>query len=60
MLGADFAGGDDVCLILGDNIFYMGSQMKHYRKVVQQNFGTRATIFAYHVSESRTLWRGGI
>lgn len=51
MLGADFAGGDDVCLILGDNIFYMGFQMKHYREVVQQNSGTRATIFAYHVSD---------
>ena len=23
-LGADFIGNDDVCLILGDNIFYMG------------------------------------
>lgn len=51
MLGADFVAGDEVCLILGDNIFYMGAQMKHYRQVVQQNSGTRATIFAYHVSD---------
>ena len=50
-LGADFANGDDVCLILGDNIFYMGHQMKIYRRAVKQNIGTRATIFAYHVSD---------
>ena len=27
-IGADFIGNDDVCLILGDNIFYMGDQLK--------------------------------
>ena len=50
-LGADFVGNDDVCLILGDNIFYMGDQIKVYRRAVQQNEGIRATIFAYHVSD---------
>lgn len=50
-LGADFVEEDDVCLILGDNIFYMGDQMKVYRRAVKQNMGTRATIFAYHVSD---------
>jgi len=50
-LGADFVGDDDVCLILGDNIFYMGDQIKVYRRAVKQNEGTRATIFAYHVSD---------
>ena len=50
-LGADFVNGDDVCLILGDNIFYMGHQMKLYRRAVKQNEGARATIFAYHVSD---------
>ena len=33
-LGADFVGDDDVCLILGDNIFYMGDQMKVYRRAI--------------------------
>ena len=51
MLGADFVNGDDVCLILGDNIFYMGHQMKLYQRAVKQNEGARATIFAYHVSD---------
>ncbi len=50
-LGADFVNGDDVCLILGDNIFYMGHQMKLYQRAVKQNEGGRATIFAYHVSD---------
>ena len=50
-LGADFVGDDDVCLILGDNIFYMGDQMDAYGNAVKQNEGVRATIFAYHVSD---------
>ena len=50
-LGADFVNGDDICLILGDNIFYMGHQMKLYQRAVKQNEGARATIFAYHVSD---------
>ena len=50
-LGADFVNGDDVCLILGDNIFYMGHQLRLYQRAVKQNEGTRATIFAYHVSD---------
>ena len=50
-LGADFVGTDDVCLILGDNIFYMGDQIRVYQRAVKQNLGTRATIFAYHVSD---------
>ncbi|WP_298065974.1 glucose-1-phosphate thymidylyltransferase RfbA [uncultured Mailhella sp.] len=51
ILGADFVGDDDVCLILGDNIFYMGNQLNLYRRAVTQNAGARATIFAYHVSD---------
>ena len=50
-IGADFIGDDDVCLILGDNIFYMGEQMHSFRQAVQKNQGQRATIFAYHVSD---------
>lgn len=50
-IGADFIGGDDVCLILGDNIFYMGEQFHTFRDEVEKNKGRRATIFAYHVSD---------
>ena len=51
IIGRDFVGNDNACLILGDNIFYMGDQMKVYRRAVKQNEGARATIFAYHVSD---------
>lgn len=50
-IGADFIKNDDVCLILGDNIFYMGDQFHFFRQEVEQNQGKCATIFAYHVSD---------
>lgn len=48
-IGADFIGDDDVCLILGDNIFYMGDQIKKFREEVAHNPG--ATVFGYHVAD---------
>ena len=50
-IGADFIGDDDVCLILGDNIFYMGEQFHTFCDEVEKNKGKCATIFAYHVSD---------
>ena len=50
-IGADFIGQEDVCLILGDNIFYMGDQIHAFREEVGKNGSIRATIFAYHVSD---------
>ena len=50
-IGADFIGTDDVCLILGDNIFYMGGQFPMFEAEVKKNAGKCATIFAYHVSD---------
>ena len=50
-IGADFIGNDDVCLILGDNIFYMGGQFPMFEAEVNKNKGKCATIFAYHVSD---------
>ncbi len=50
-IGADFIGNDDVCLILGDNIFYMGDQFHTFKAKVDENAAKRATIFAYHVSD---------
>jgi len=51
MIGADFIGDDDVCLILGDNIFYMGDQFHFFEEEVNRNKGKSATIFAYHVTD---------
>ena len=50
-IGGNFIGDDDVCLILGDNIFYMGDQFASFKAEVNKNTGKRATIFAYHVSD---------
>lgn len=51
LIGEDFIGDDDVCLILGDNIFYMGDQFDNFKTEVNKNKGNKATIFAYHVSD---------
>ena len=50
-IGAEFIGVDDVCLILGDNIFYMGGQLPDFVRIARKNAGKCATIFAYHVSD---------
>lgn len=50
LIGADFIGQDNVCLILGDNIFYMGAQYHQFLAAVHRNESSQATIFAYHVS----------
>ena len=50
-IGADFIGNDDVCLILGDNIFRMLEALPEFKKEVNRNRGTRATIFAYNVPD---------
>lgn len=48
-LGADFIDGEDVCLILGDNIFYMGDQIKSIAEQAEKNQG--ATIVSYRVAD---------
>ena len=50
-IGADFIDNDDVCLILGDNIFRMLEALPEFKKEVDRNRGSRATIFAYHVPD---------
>ncbi len=48
VLGEAFIGNDDVCLILGDNIFY-GSGMQHTLKSCTHPKG--GIVFAYHVND---------
>ena len=48
VIGADFVGTDDVCLILGDNIFYR-NQMPDFLADCKNPEG--AVIFAYPVSD---------
>ena len=47
-LGAEFLGGDDVCLVLGDNIFY-GAELPRLLK--EANAKKEPTVFGYRVSD---------
>ena len=49
MIGEDFIGDDNVCLILGDNIFYGDGLSKMLQKASNQKSG--ATVFGYHVKD---------
>lgn len=48
ILGESFIGNDNVCLILGDNIFYGYNFSDRLKKAALRESG--ATIFGYHVS----------
>ena len=51
LIGEEFIGGDDVCLVLGDNIFYGGgftSMLKDSVNIASKN---EATVFAYPVKD---------
>jgi glucose-1-phosphate thymidylyltransferase len=51
-IGADFVGTDPVCLILGDNIFYLGDGVAHLRTAMAKSVeADRAMIYAYHVTD---------
>lgn len=51
-IGAEFIGDDHVCLILGDNIFYMEESIGTFRREAEKNAKQKlATIFACHVSD---------
>ena len=39
ILGADFIQSDNVCLVLGDNIFYMGEQINECIHAMGKNYG---------------------
>ena len=51
LIAEDFINNEDVCLILGDNIFHMGEQLNIFKHSVKENEGRCATIFAHHVSD---------
>jgi glucose-1-phosphate thymidylyltransferase len=52
-LGAEFIGGDNVCLILGDNIFYGQDLTRVLRRAVAIKEG--ALIFGYPVKDARSF-----
>ncbi len=51
ILGEEFIGGDSVCLVLGDNIFYGYGFTGRLEAAAKRESG--ATIFGYHVGNPR-------
>jgi glucose-1-phosphate thymidylyltransferase len=52
ILGDEFIGDDDVCLILGDNIFFghgLIDMLKESKRIVAEE--KEAVVFAYHVED---------
>lgn len=49
ILGKDFIDGDQVCLILGDNIYYGSGLSQLLQEVAAKEEG--ATVFGYHVND---------
>ena len=51
IIGADFIGNDDVCLVLGDNIFYGGFFTPMLKKAVAEATNNQSTVFGYWVAD---------
>ena len=49
VLGEEFIGDDNVCLVLGDNIFYGQSYGTQLKRAADQQQG--ATVFGYYVND---------
>ena len=49
ILGEEFIGNDDVCLILGDNIYYGQGFSEKLKRASEQQVG--ATVFGYQVKD---------
>lgn len=53
ILGEEFIGDDNVCLVLGDNVFYGQDMTKVLHKAMERKTG--ATIFGYPVKDARAF-----
>ncbi len=51
LIGEDFIGQDDVCLVLGDNLFYGSHFTPRLAEAVRQAAEGQATIFGYWVRD---------
>lgn len=52
IIGRDFIGEDDVCMVLGDNIFHgsgFSKQLKEARRIVEED--KKACVFGYWVDD---------
>ena len=51
ILGKDFIGDEDACLILGDNIYYGHGLSEMLDSAVENAKNNQATVFGYHVHD---------
>lgn len=51
LIGEDFIGSDDVCMVLGDNIFYGNGLKKSLAKAAENLTRKKATVFGYYVPD---------
>lgn len=51
IIGEDFIGSDDVCLILGDNIFYGYGFSETLKNAIKNAEEGRSTVFGYYVDD---------
>lgn len=51
IIGADFIGDDDVCLVLGDNIFYGAGFSGLLKDSVEAAERRKASVFGYYVND---------
>ena len=51
LIGEEFIGGEDCCLVLGDNIFYGHGLPEAFRKAVGTAKAGQATVFGYYVTD---------
>jgi glucose-1-phosphate thymidylyltransferase len=51
IIGEDFIGNDDVCLVLGDNIFYGYGFSKTLQNAIKNVSEGKSTVFGYYVKD---------
>ena len=51
IIGEEFIGDDDCCMVLGDNVFYGNGFKKALRNAVVNADNGRATVFGYYVPD---------
>ena len=51
IIGEEFIGSDDVCMVLGDNIFYGNGLKRSLQRAVLNLNNQKATVFGYYVQD---------
>ena len=51
IIGEKFIGKDDVCMVLGDNIFYGNGFTKNLKQAVENVSKGKSTVFGYYVED---------